>query len=151
MIKNVFDEQVVAEIIGRINKLNPDTQPQWGKMDAAQMLAHLNVTYDMDFTGKYPKPNAFARFMLKLFVKNTVVGNKPYKRNSGTAPQFKIADKRDFEKEKATLINYLQKVQQLGEAHYDGREANSFGPLTADEWNTMFYKHLDHHLTQFGV
>ena len=26
-----------------------------------------------------------------------------------------------------------------------------FGPLTPDEWAILMYKHLDHHLRQFGV
>ena len=34
---------------------------------------------------------------------------------------------------------------------FEGKESNSFGPLTKGEWNNMFYKHLDHHLSQFGV
>ena len=89
--------------------------------------------------------------MLKLFVKNTVVNEKAYKRNSRTAPQFIIADTKNFVEEKARLTDYIKKVQGLGEAHFDGKESHSFGPLTKQEWNNMFYKHLDHHLNQFGV
>jgi len=40
---------------------------------------------------------------------------------------------------------------ELGEAHFDKKESHSFGVLTKGEWDTMFYKHLDHHLGQFGV
>ena len=49
------------------------------------------------------------------------------------------------------LIQYIQKVQQLGEQHFDGKESLSFGTLNKTEWNNMFYKHIDHHLRQFGV
>lgn len=150
-MKNMFDAKDVAQVIERINKLRPETQAKWGTMSVDQMLAHCNVTYDMDFTGNYPKPNSIAKFMLKLFVKNTVVGDKPYKKNTGTAPQFKMKGKKDYAAEKAKLIDYITKVQQLGIEHYEGRESNSFGALTGKEWNNMFYKHLDHHLTQFGV
>jgi hypothetical protein len=45
----------------------------------------------------------------------------------------------------------MKKTVDLGEAHFDGKESLSFGKLTASQWNTMFYKHLNHHLTQFGV
>ncbi len=150
-MKNMFDAKELALVIDRINNLTPETERLWGSMTAAQMLAHCNVTYDMDFTDKYPKPNFVARFLLKLFVKSTVVGNKPYKRNTKTAPQFLMKDNKDFEVEKIKLIKYLQRVQDLGATHYEGRESNSFGILTANEWNIMFYKHLDHHLSQFGV
>ncbi|RZJ66435.1 MAG: hypothetical protein EOO47_25375, partial [Flavobacterium sp.] len=80
-----------------------------------------------------------------------VVGEKPYKKNLHTAPSFLIADEREFEKEKTRLINYLNKTQQLGEVHFDGKESLSFGKLNKTQWNNMFYKHLDHHLSQFGV
>ena len=53
--------------------------------------------------------------------------------------------------EQARLVEYIARVQQEGAQAFDGRESNSFGALTTTEWNTLFYKHLDHHLTQFGV
>ena len=56
-----------------------------------------------------------------------------------------------FETEKARLIDYIEKTQQLGEAHFDNKESHSFGVLTKTEWNNMFYKHLNHHLNQFKV
>jgi hypothetical protein len=91
------------------------------------------------------------KLILKAFVKPTVCGPKPYKHNSQTAPAFLIKDERNFEAEKKRLIDHLNQTLQLGEAHFDGKESHSFGKLPIDEWNTMFYKHLDHHLTQFGV
>lgn len=87
-LPNIFDKNVTEGLIARINKLKTDSQPEWGKMNAPQMLAHCNVTYEMAYTDKHPKPNFFMKFILKLFVKNIVVGEKPYKRNSQTAPAF---------------------------------------------------------------
>lgn len=150
-MKDIFSNAVTTEIIDRINQLTPSTKPQWGKMDAAQVLAHCNVTYEMDFEDKHKKPGAFARWMLKAFVKKTVVGETPYNKNTRTAPQFLIKDAKDFEPEKTRLINYINKAKDLGRSHFEGKESFSFGKLTADEYNNMFYKHLDHHLTQFGV
>ena len=89
--------------------------------------------------------------MLKLAVKKSVVGPKPYPQNSRTAPAFLITDKRVFETEKSRLLSYINRTAELGEKHFDGRESLSFGALSVDEWNTLFYKHLDHHLRQFGV
>lgn len=120
-------------------------------MNIGQMLAHCNVAYEQVYENKHPKPNAFVRFMLKTLVKDAVVGEKPYKKNGQTAPAFLITDSRDFETEKKRLIEYLNKTQQLGESYFNGKDSNSFGALTKSEWNNLFYKHLDHHLTQFGV
>ncbi|WP_150450837.1 DUF1569 domain-containing protein [Arenibacter lacus] len=150
-MKNIFDLKVTEEVIQRINTLDPTTTPKWGKMNATQMLAHCNVPYEMVYTDKHPKPNAFVKFMLKLFVKPTVVNETPYKRNSRTAPAFIITDERDFEVEKKRLIDYLKKTQKLGQEYFDRKESHSFGKLNISEWNNLFYKHLNHHLEQFGV
>jgi hypothetical protein len=149
--KNLFDEKESKEAVDRINNLSPETQHLWGKMDVAQMLAHLNVAYELVYTDKHPKPKGFKKFMIKLLAKNMVVGPKPYKKNIRTAPMFLIADQRDFEVEKKRLVDHLAKTQQLGASHFDGKESHAFGPLTTKQWNTLFSKHLDHHLQQFGV
>lgn len=148
---NIYDGTDTNDLIVRINKLTPDTKPDWGKMSVDQMLAHLNVAYDMAFTDKYTRPNAVSQFLLKLLVKKGVVGPKPYPKNSRTAPQFIITDARNFDEEKKKLISYIEKVRDLGKSHFEGKESHSFGPLTAEEWNVLFAKHMEHHLTQFGV
>lgn len=149
--KNLFNEKECEETIARINKLTPETQHLWGKMDVAQMMAHCNVAYELVYTDKHPKPKGFQKFMIRLFAKNIVVGPKPYKKNTRTAPMFVIADQRDFENEKKRLIEYLKKTQQLGAEHFNGKESRAFGPLSTHEWNTLFSKHLNHHLAQFEV
>ncbi|SIS89252.1 Protein of unknown function [Zobellia uliginosa] len=150
-MKNIFDPTDVQELVSRIDNLNAQSQNEWGKMNVAQMMAHCNVAYDMTYTDKYPKPKGFKKFIIKLFAKNMVVGPKPYKRNLRTAAEFLIADERDFEAEKQKLIAHLEKTQQLGATHFQNKESHAFGPLTSQEWNTLFYKHLDHHLQQFNV
>lgn len=152
MIKDIFSKEISDKVIGRIQMLTPETNPQWGKMNVSQMLAHLSVMYEMVYTPeKFPKPNPLMKFILKLFAKNQVVGPKPYPKNGRTVPAFVISDKRDFETEKTKLINFIQKTQELGKTEFNGKESLSFGPLTDKEWNTLFYKHIEHHLTQFGV
>src|ERR1700712_318689 len=148
---SIFNPADVDVLIARINKLNVTTTPQWGKMAVGQMLAHCNVSYEMVYTDKHPKPNPVMKFILKKMVKNKVVSEPPYKPNNPTAPAFIIKDDRDFTAEKGRLVDHLHKTLQLGESHFDGKESHSFGPLNATEWNNMFYKHLDHHLKQVGV
>jgi len=150
-MKNIFAKEVTEEVIARIENLSSGTQPNWGKMSVAQMLAHCCVTYEMVYTDKHPRPNAFTRFMMKTLIKNIVTSEKPYVKNGRTAKQFVISDDKNFETEKKRLIDFITKTQQLGEQEFEGKESHSFGKLTAKEWNNMFYKHLDHHLTQFGV
>ncbi len=150
-MKSVFKPSDVEEIIGRINQLTPDTGRLWGTMTPAQMLAHCNVAYEMTYGDEHKRPNFFIRLMMKLFVKNVVVGAKPYPKNNQTAPQFVIKEKRDFGMEKQRMLAYIQKTLDFGESHFEQKENLSFGKLSAQEWNILFYKHLDHHLRQFGV
>ncbi len=150
-MKNIFAKAITNDVIARIEKLSSKTQSNWGKMSVSQMLAHCCVTYEMIYTDKHPKPNKFLKMMLKLFVKNAVVSEKPFSKNGKTAPQFIISDEREFETEKKRLIDFLVKTQELGANYFDGKESHSFGKLTKNEWNNSFYKHINHHLVQFGV
>ncbi|MFK8054924.1 MAG: DUF1569 domain-containing protein [Saprospiraceae bacterium] len=150
-MENLFTQAGVSNMKMRIDALTPATQPQWGKMNVSQMLAHCCVAYEIEYTDKHPKPGAFGRFMIKLFAKSQVVGPKPYPKNGRTAPMFIIADEREFEVEKQRLLEFMDRTCELGPAYFDGKANQGFGVLTETEWNTMYSKHLDHHLTQFGV
>ncbi len=150
-MKNIFDKSVAEEVLARIDKLEPSSKPLWGQMSVAQMLAHCNVTYELVYDNKHRKPGAFKKFLLKLFVKALVTNEKPYKKGSPTAPEFLVKDDKDFESERKRLKNFINKASEDGRGFFEGRESHSFGNLTAEEWNNMFYKHLDHHLSQFGV
>lgn len=151
-MENVFDPKDAQNYINRINNLVEDTHGLWGRMTVDQMLAHCSVTYEMVYEPeKHKKPGAIAKFILKTFVKPKVVGEKSYPKDSPTAPQFLIKERKNFDEEKKRLIGFIQKTQQLGASAFDGKESLSFGKLTSQEWNNMFAKHLNHHLSQFGV
>jgi len=150
-LPNIFSKPVIEQIIERINRLTPTTQGKWGKMSVDQMLAHCNVSYELIYDDIHPKPNFLMKFILKTFVKRVVTNEVSYKQNSSTAPEFIMKGDKDFEAERKRLIGYITKTQQLCESHFDGKESHSFGAMNKTEWNNMFYKHLNHHLTQFGV
>lgn len=150
-LPSVYDNSVAQDFINRINKLTPKTQPQWGKMNVSQVLAHCCVTYEYIFDERKDKPNFLVKWMLKKFVKKKVVSEESYAQNLATGPAFIIPDDKDFEAEKIRLINYVNKVVEKGESFFKGKASVSFDVLTPEEWNNMMYKHLNHHLTQFGV
>ena len=89
--------------------------------------------------------------MLRRFVKPKVTNEIPYKPNLPTAAVYVITNDKSFLEEKKRLIGFIQKTQQLGASAFEGKESYSFGRLTSIEWNNMMAKHLDHHLSQFGV
>lgn len=147
----IFEASTLEENKVRLDALSNNTQPLWGKMDVAQMLAHLNVSYDVAQGKLNVKMNPIMGFILKTFIKKSVVGEKPYPKNSRTAPYFLISDEKVFEDEKKKLLQNMQWVFNQGEAYFDGRPTGSFGKLTSQEWSNLFQKHLDHHFQQFGV
>ena len=148
---SIFEPTVTEQLVERVNRLCPETQPEWGKMNAGQMLAHCNVVYNQTFGDQSGRPNRLVRWIMAKLLKPTVVGPKPYTKNMRTAPAFLITDERDFAREQASLIGHLREVVNQGAGKFEGRQSFSFGPLTAEEWSVLFYKHLDHHLRQFGV
>lgn len=150
-MKNMFNAADVEEIIGRIENLTATSIPKWGSMFVSKMLAHCCVTYEMVYKDKYPRPNQLTRWILRKFIKNSVVSKKAYPKNGKTAVAFVIKNDPVFETEKTRLIAFIKQTQALGAAAFEGKESHSFRSLTANEWNVLFYKHLAHHLTQFGV
>ncbi len=151
-IEDMFDPQGKENMIARINALSPSSKADWGKMMVGQMLAHCNVAYEIVHEpGKHSAPGFVGKFLAKLFAKAVVVGDKPYPKSGPTAPMFVVTDSRDFEAEKARLIRYITMTFEQGSSHYEGLENMTFGKLSAKQWNTLFSKHLDHHLTQFAV
>lgn len=150
-LPDIFSKEITNDVITRINKLTPTATPAWGKMSVSQMLAHCCVSYEYVFEDKYKKPGVLLKLVFRLLAKNAVVSEKPFPKNTQTGPDFVIKGDRDFENERNRLINFLNRTQELGARHFDGKESHNFGKLTVEEWNNMFYKHINHHLTQFGV
>lgn len=148
---NIFDQQQANALAARVNSLTSETQRKWGKMDVAQMLKHCSVTFEYALKDGLPRPNAVMRFMVNLFFKSMIVGDRPYKKNLATAPNMRIKEARDIEKEKAKLAGYIAEVSGKGAAAFENKKHPVFGVLTAQQWSTLLSKHLDHHLQQFGA
>lgn len=149
---DIFQADTVQQLTDRIGRLQADTQATWGKMSVSQMLAHCCVAYEqVYFPEKFKPVNGLKRWLLTYFIKPAVTGPKPYPKNGRTGADFIIDGKRDFEVERTRLLDFIHQVYSDGPGFFASRESHSFGKLTREEWNILFYKHLDHHLTQFGV
>jgi hypothetical protein len=149
-MKNLFEPDAVDEVITRIDKLQPTTQHQWGKMDVAQMMAHCSTTLDMA-AGRLILPRLLIGRILGPFVRPIFSNDKLLSRNSPTDKKLVISDPRDFGREQEQLKLRIREFQQGGEAQCTKHPHPFFGALTPQEWSTGMYKHLDHHLRQFGA
>lgn len=149
-MKNLFEPETVEEIKNRINMLQPSSQRLWGKMEVAQMLAHCSAAMEVGVGDKFP-PRIFMGRILGPIFKSVFLSEKPLRKNTPTDKSFLVIDQRNFEKEKAKLIGLIDKFANGGEAKVTRHPHSFFGKLTPKEWSRGMYKHLDHHLKQFGV
>ncbi len=150
MPRNLFEPAAREAILQRLNALSPASTRQWGKMDPAQMMAHCSVAMEAG-TGDKPRKQAFIGKILAPFVRSSLVGDKAFPRNSPTDPTFVVSDARDFAREKEYLTALIGRFCGAG-PEAAGRHTHSFvGRMSGDEWGVVMYKHLDHHLRQFGA
>ena len=146
-IKNMFDPSVKQAIVDRINKLTPQSQRQWGKMDVAQMLAHVQLPISCAYGTHQVKGSLFMQLLGPLF-KGVLYSNKPYKRGLPTDPSYIISDAKKFVVEKQGL---LEKLNRFSSENIMVENHPVWGKLSKEQWSKATWKHLDHHLQQFGV
>ena len=116
-------------------------------MSAAQMLAHCAEIIEVA-NGKPLENTPLMARLFKGMIRKMVVGDEPYPKNTRTHPQYKQTAERDFETEKTRILGALS---QFKEGEGVPREHPLFGAMRVEERGWSMYKHLDHHLTQFGV
>ncbi|MES2703663.1 MAG: DUF1569 domain-containing protein [Bacteroidota bacterium] len=147
-MRSLHDTAVLNEFTTRINALKPDAPRQWGKMTVAQMMAHCSAALENNMATGNQKQGLIG-WLIGGMIKKKVVSDQPFKQGSPTAPAFIIKDERDFKKEQQRLVSLVTRLSTGGPTP-DGVHM-FFGKMSSDEWNTLNYKHLDHHLRQFGV
>jgi hypothetical protein len=148
---NLFDSKTVDHYVGRINSLNHQQQRQWGKMDVAQMLTHCQRPFLIADGRLQLKPNKIIKFLFGKRAKKNLLAGKPFPRNSPTFPEAIVADKREFEKERAALIDTLRTFHKKGVSGVTVLDHPFFGEMTPDTWSLLLSTHLNHHLEQFGA
>jgi len=150
-MKNLFEGPTATEIKNRIARLQPSSERQWGKMDAAQAMAHCATAMEWAVDDSFA-PRMFVGRILGPLVKSKVLkDDAPMKRNTPTAKSLVIANERDLQKERQRLSTLIDRFSQGGPQGCTRRAHTFFGSLTPEEWARLMYKHLDHHLRQFGV
>lgn len=149
-MKTIFSPTDYADLIKRIENLKSDTPRVWGKMDVAQMMKHSSEAMKMAL-GDIKLKRSFMGRIIGGFIKKSFLSEKPFPKDSPTAPTLVIIDKREFEKEKAELLQLAKRLHEAGEKGATDHPHTFFGPLTPKEWGETQWKHLDHHLRQFGV
>jgi len=150
-MKNLFVETDAEELKTRLALLKPDSRHLWGRMSVAQALAHCCLGMQTG-TGELRPPRVLIGRILGPIIKPKVVGDdSPMRPNSPTAKALLVHSEPDFATEQARLSGLIDQFVTAGPQGCSTHPHAFFGPLTPDEWAILMYKHIDHHLRQFGV
>jgi hypothetical protein len=147
---SIFDAADCDVLVARIRGLRPDAKRQWGKMDVAQMLAHLQMGI-RTATGEVKLKRVFIGYLFGRLAKKSLTSPKDWKRGLPTDKSFVIKDARDFAVEQKRLVDLVTTFSRGGPAGLTSEAHPFFGPLTTDEWDALTTRHIDHHLRQFGA
>jgi len=149
-VKTIFDASTRDELLRRVDAIQPGSERRWGKMSASQMLEHTARALEMA-TGRRQIPQAFVGKVIGWIFKKNFVGEKPFPKNSPTGPDLIVHDDPALEPARERVKTLVRELHTQGERGCDGRVHAFFGPMTGKEWGVTQYKHVDHHLRQFGA
>jgi len=149
MTNSIYNKSDTEKIVARIQSLSPNAKALWGKMTADQMLQHCNAAVEVAFGEKEVSVNWMMRILGKLIKKK--IFNTTFQHNSPTAPEFVFDGNYDFETSKSTLIHKYSRFSNEGKSAITVMKHPFCGTMTYEDWDKLMWKHLDHHLRQFGV
>src|SRR5262245_68243 len=144
-----WDATSRGNICRRVEQLMPDAQAQWGRFNAAAMLAHLNDAMRMTIGDlEVPPKNMPLRYWP---IKQLVIYALPFPKNAPTAPALlERCASADLRKEQDAFRALADRAAAKS-ATDRWPEHPAFGSMTYKAWGVLAYRHADHHLRQFGV
>ncbi len=149
-MQSLFNKSDNEEIIARIEKLSSNSTPIWGKLNVSQMMKHTEIGIRIAFGEIKLKRNLLGILFGKI-AKRKLLSDEPIGKNLPTDKTFLNFGEPEFEEAKSSLINRIKQFTKNGESGITKETHPFFGELTTAEWDKLNWKHLDHHLRQFGV
>lgn len=147
-MKTLFDTQTQQEIFKRIENLNSNSQRKWGTMSVSQMLKHMNIAFSVPINKiQLPKDKLYI-LSANPIARKLLIDIIPWPKNMVTAKDFIVKDDPAFEQAKVELVATIHAFQSSND--FSGSHP-VFGIMDKTSWGKAMYKHLDHHLKQFGV
>jgi hypothetical protein len=150
-MKNLFQPETAQELKERLSHLRPDSPRLWGKMTPAQAMAHCIMGVELALGDRRPPRMLIGRLIGRVIKPMALKENEPMRRNSPTIPGFEVSDNRDLASECEKLSGIIDRFAGAGPEGCTKHPHSFFGHLSPDEWSFWMYKHIDHHLQQFGV
>lgn len=146
-MRSLHDASYRSQIVQRIQALRADSERRWGKMTVDQMLWHVSDAMALSLgemtiePAKPPIPRGLLKFVLL---------NLPWGKNAPTHPSFVAKQRYDYDAERARCLALVDRISSMDlNGHWPVHPM--FGPMRGSEVSRLHAKHLNHHLTQFGV
>jgi hypothetical protein len=149
-MKNILEEEGFNNILTRLENLTGNTIPEWGSMNASQMLSHCTVSIKLAFNEIEPEHNEKYLAIGKM-VKSKLFDTDVFMKNIPTTNEFLNTDRKDFLNSKLVFLEY---IIRFNETHLNFENTGShpyFGKLDMNDWGKLIYKHTNHHFVQFGI
>ena len=148
-MNTAWDPAIRSSFVERAGRLTADASPRWGTMNAGAMMAHLNDSLRMAF-GDLPCRSKNLPLRYKP-IRRLFIYYLPMPKGAPTAPEL-IArcGGASFDDERRTFAQLLDRCGATTPRSKFG-EHPAFGDLGYDEYGALIWKHVDHHLRQFGV
>lgn len=147
-MKTLWDTTARQELCERLGRLSPSAARRWGTMSAPQMVTHLVDSMRMAIGDMPVAPKKVPiRFTP---IKQLIIYCLPFPKGVPTAPELVSRIPAEWPTECATLLTL---IEQFAERDRAARwpDHPAFGKLTGNNWGVLAYRHIDHHLKQFGV
>lgn len=150
-MKGIFNNQTINELKVRINQLDAKATPAWGKMNIFQMLKHCTENERMMVREKRYKRRFIGRIFGKMALKASIKDDAALAKNSPTHPALIFTGTGDVNQQKQLWIDLLEKYPTKQSRDYTDFVHPFFGKMDSTQISRLAYKHIDHHLRQFGV
>lgn len=146
-MKTLFDPKVREEVSARIAAVKADAPARWGKMNAPKMLQHLAAALSLATGEVTAQPRKLP--LRYPVIKHLVIYLLPFPKGAPTAPELLNMPPADISSNREELLRVIDKVASQEVEHWPDHPA--FGKLSRRDWGVLGYRHIDHHLRQFGA
>jgi len=148
-MKTMWDAANAQDIRERVARLTPERPRQWGRMSVQQMVCHLSESLKMAIGELDVAPKRLPIRYTPL--KQLIIYVAPFPKNAPTAPELTIAATPHSWADDLSTLRQL--IDRFASHPADARwpEHPAFGRLSRRAWGVLAYRHMDHHLRQFGV
>jgi hypothetical protein len=148
--QSLYDRHQHEVIISRLSSVRPDARRQWGKMDVAQMLAHCQVPLRVAM-GDVKLERSLIGVLFGGMARRKLLKPGNWDHDMPTAPEFRVKEPREFTREHEALLELVRRFGRGGPSGLTKEPHPFFGALSVEQWDALQWKHLDHHLRQFGA